>query len=308
MRKETIGQILRFWMGITVLVLAFAIIYFSNALLKVNKNLPSIIDQVTLINKNIDTITKKSIPNILKAIPEITAQIDNVQSKIPLIINETQNIRETTVPQILKEVENINKQIPSILMRIDSINSKVPSITTSISEVIITANQALSRVDSINEQIPEIMATIKITNDSISNYMVQAKVLVEEANEIANSAGRDATKGFLTGIISTPFDITKGIGGFIFGSNSNVNGEDIKVLDAEIKSFLNKNSNEIETLWQNSNTKTSGKITVLKTFTKKGKTIKKMKVTIKQSNNDDKERSDNVYFYRKEDGKWSFWK
>ena len=306
MQKNGVHNILRFGLMVSIFVLAVSIFYFSNTLLKVNKNIPDIVNQVTIINKNIDTITTKSIPDILKAIPEITTQIDNVQSKIPLIIAETQAIRESTVPNIISEAESIEQQIPSILKRIDSINAQVPSITTSISEVTLTANQAMLRVDSINKQIPEILTTIKVTNDSISSYMLDAKILVNEAGEISKNAGKNVGSGILGGILSTPFNVTKSIGSFVFGKKEDIKDEEAKELESQALSFLNKNSDESGTLWSSAKINASGKIKVLKTFTKKGRQIKKILITFKKP--DDNEKSAKVHFFRKEDGTWSFWK
>lgn len=298
---------IKFILALPTLVLAFSIFHFSFVLLKINRNIPSIVNEVTLINKNIDTITTKSIPDILKVIPDIIAQVDSVQSKIPLVIKETQAIRSTTIPNIISRIESMQQQIPSILKRIDTVNAKTPAITASISEVASMANQAMLRVDSINKQIPEILATIKITNDSISSYIREAKVLVAQADDIANTAGRDATKGLLTGIISTPFDITRGIGGFIFGKRDDIKEEEIKELLSQTLLFLNKNNNDTETAWISSKINASGKIKVLKTYTKKGRLVKKLLITFKKEG-DGVEKNAKGHFFKQKDGQWNFWK
>jgi len=242
-------KILKSGLTLAIFVLAINIFYFSNALLKVNKRIPSIVNQATLINENIDAITTKSIPDILKVIPKITNQIDSVQSRIPFLLKETEAIRRTTIPNILNKIERTKQQIPDILKRIDSVNAKVPTIIASVTEASLVTKEALFRIDSINKQIPEILTTIKTTNDSISNYIVYTKELVEDADEISKNAGKNAGRGFLGGFLSIPFNVTMDIGGFIFGKKSNINDDDISELEIQVLSFLNKSSDEKETMW-----------------------------------------------------------
>jgi len=299
-------KILKSGLTLAIFVLAISIFYFSNALLKVNKKIPSIVAQTTLINKNIDAITTKSIPDILKVIPQITNQIDSVQSRIPFLLKETEAIRKTTIPSILNEIESVKQQIPHILKRIDNVNTKVPTIIASVTEANLTTKEALLRVDSINKQIPEILTTIKTTNDSISNYMVYAKELVEDAGEISKNVGKNAGSGFLAGILSTPLSLTKDIGGFIFGKNIDISEAEIKELEKQVVTFLNANTTETEKSWANTATKTKGHIKVLKVYTVKGKQIKKLLVTIKRVN--EKENKAKVHFIKNDNGIWSYWR
>ncbi len=301
--KVNFKNILSFWIGLAIIFLAYSILKFSNSLISLNKNIPEILNQVSLINEKIDTITQKSVPNILQVIPPITNQIDSIQSKIPLILSETNNIRRTTIPNILSEVDSILIQIPFVLTRIDSINKQIPNIVTTINSATETINQSLIRIDSINKQIPEITLTINSTNDSISSYMEQADKLIANADKVANRAGRNASKGFLGGIISTPFDIAKGMGSFVLGKNSKLTKEDIVVTQEQVLLFLNKNTNVKKEKWSSKQIKKSGSIKVIRSYQENGKKIKEIKISF-----DIYKESITAFFFQENDGQWYFWK
>ncbi len=274
MKKINFKNILSFWIGFSIIALSFSIIKFSNTLLKVNNNIPEILNQIEAINQRIDTISTRTIPDIINLTPKILSQIDSVQTKIP-----------------------------PILLRVDSITKQIPNITNTIDNATETTNQTLIRIDSINKKIPEIFNLVNITNDSISNYLNQTKVIITNADNIAKDAGRNATKGVIGGIVSIPIDVVKGAGNFVLGKYSKLTKKEIIEVEKVVVEFLNKNSTKNKLKWNSEKIKKSGTIEILKKYQRQGKFIKKIKLTLNENN-----ESIIVHFYQKKDKSWFFLK
>ncbi|MFS4447329.1 hypothetical protein [Maribacter sp. 2307UL18-2] len=301
--KINFKNLLLFWLGLSLMFLAYSIVKLSNSLVSVNRNIPEIINQVSLVNQRIDTITTKSIPDILHIIPSVTNGIDSIQTKIPFILTETNGLRSTTIPNILQEFGLVRAQIPGVLERMDSINRQVPKVINTIDRTTLAINESLLRVDSINAQIPEIMLAVNTISDSISSYMGQAHIVVANADKVANKAARDASMGFIGGILSSPFDAAIEIGNFVIGEKSTLTDEDALVAEQQVILFLDQNSDDNRQEWTSDQINKSGEIQVLRSSQKKGRKIKKIKISF-----DNSDESIVALFFKDDYGKWHFWK
>ncbi|NOU58476.1 hypothetical protein [Marinifilum caeruleilacunae] len=303
MSVEKIKIVLKVWIGFSILALAYSIFHFSSTLLKVNGNIPAIITETSLINEQIDSITNKRIPQILEVIPEVTIQVDNIQSKIPMLISETEKLQNSTIPKIIAETHFIGNMIPSVLERIDSVHKQLPKILETINSTNITMSQTLLRVDSIRQIIPEVISTVNTTNDSVSSYMKQAEILVANADKTANNIGKNASKGFVGGIVSSPLYAVQGLGNFVFGKKSKLSHTDAIVAEEQVVHFLSRNSADTVYKWSSGKISKSGTINIIKAYRKKGKFRKKVKVTF-----DHYEETIISHFEQGENGQWFFLK
>lgn len=263
--------LLQFWIGFAILALAYSILQISKTINNVNQNVPDIVKQVALVNQNIDSLSQKTIPDILEAVPPITKEVNQLQARIPAILKEIDEIQSKTIPDLLVQSNSISQQIPNILERIDSIDKRIPASLA-------TVEQALQRVDSLQKQLPLILHTVKETNDSISSYMAIAQNMMLHADEIADEMGRNASIGFLGGIVSSPFHAVKGIGNFVFGKNSELNKEDAVEVEKLLTQFLNENSKKKERKWKSEKINKTGTFTIVKTYRKKDQLIKKVQI------------------------------
>ena len=291
---------LLFWMGLSILFLAYSILKFSNTLLKVNTNVPEIINQVEVVNQRLDSISTRTVPNILRIIPPILSRIDGFQTEIPSILSRVDSITKQ-IPNITNTIQEVTAITDQALIRVDSINKEIPGITTTVEEVIKTTDEVVIEADSINSQIPKIINVVNVTNDSISDYIDRTEVIVAKANNLAKDAGKNATRGIIGGITSIPFDVIKGAGQFVLGKNSKLTERDVIEAEKKAMIFLNENSTENEFNWNSEKVQKSGTIKIVRSYHRQGKDIKKVKLLF-----DGYKDTFIIRFYQKDDRSWFF--
>lgn len=290
-------------------LLACSIIYFAYSILSVSQQIPSILAQVSDINKQINR-TVDEIEPLLVLVPDILLTVDNTTKSIPPILNEISEIREL-VPHALKEVEAVRSTLPSILERIDELYNQVESLQKSLPEVLKTVNGITAVVDDTNQQVekiiplvPEVLSEVEKTRNEIPSYLTRVEDIVANSKTISEEAGKGAVTGFFKGIIATPFELIKGTEERIRSGLTNekvLTDEDFDLVAKAVGELLH--SDQVETMpWKNTKSGNKGQVTLVNSYQSKGRECRTLKLSFKGK--DGSEDSVNRDVCLNSEGKW----
>lgn len=194
---------------ITILALAASIAYFSYTLSqltieisKTREAIPQLVEQASTleesiklsqwlsvvddVNKNIPSVVEQ-ISKVNQQIPSILAQIDTLQNNtVPSVLNEVKIVRESVIPPVIEQVRYTNEStVPQILAETKQIRTEtIPAVLTESNEIRILTPVVLTRVEKISA----------------------------DAEGIVSKATAGAVEGTVKGVISTPFNIIGDLG------------------------------------------------------------------------------------------------
>ncbi|BDD06594.1 hypothetical protein [Aureibacter tunicatorum] len=156
-------------------------------------------------------------------------------------------------------------------------------------------------VRKVANQIPDILHTVNQTRDSLPIYLNQVDQIIDKVDLISQKAGKRASQGLVTGILTSPFAISQGLGEVVVGKK-HIESADLTYIKSLIQEYLQQDKTDKVT-WKNSSTETNGTIQLKSTKKKKDYTLKKIKVTF--NNVTKKKKAELLLTYiKKEDGKW----
>ncbi len=290
-------------------LLAASIAYFAYSILSVSQQIPSILDQVSDINHQIDRTAEKVEP-LLVLVPDILQTVENTTNSIPPILDEVGKVRQL-VPVALKEVEAVRLTLPSILERVDKLHAQIDILEKRLPDILKTVNQITVVVNDTNQQIekalplvPEILGEVEKTRNEIPSYLTRVETIVDNTKDISETAGKGAVTGFFKGIISTPFELLKGTENKIRSSLKNedkITEEDFTLVYQATAKLLQSDKKDIA-YWDNSKTGNKGQVKLVNSFKSEGRECRTVQLLFKaHDGNDDSVNRD---FCLNDEGKW----
>ncbi len=300
----------------SLILIAGSICYFSYSLLSVSRQIPDILDQISVVSKQIDRTTHNiepllgTVPNILETLPSILKTIDNTTNSIPPILAESANIR-AIIPSVLGEVESVRTTLPAVLDRVDSLQKQVaqlqkdiPVILKSVNGVTAVVHETNQRVDKIIPLVPKVLGEVQATRAEIPNYLTRVENIVANTKGISEEAGKGAVTGFFKGIVATPFELLKGTENRVRSSLKNerlLTDEDFQLVYEASTKLLQSDGQEPQA-WRNPTTGNEGKLTILKTYQYNGESCRTVQMLFKTRNGS--EDTTNKDVCQSSDGKW----
>ena len=300
----------------SLMLMAGAIAYFSYSLMSVSRQIPAILDQVSLVSKQIDRTTQNiepllaTVPDILNTVPSILKTIDKTTGSIPPILEESGKIR-AVIPGVLGEVEAVRNSLPAILYRVDSLQRQVtllqkdiPVILKSVDGVTGVVHETNQRVDKIIPLVPKILVEVQTTRAEIPDYLTRVENIVANTKGISEEAGKGAVTGFFKGIVATPFELLKGTEDKVRSSLKNerlLTDEDFELVYEASGKLLESDNQKIQS-WRNPKTGNEGSLTVLKSYRYNGEDCKTIQMLFKTKNGS--EDSTNKDICKNSEGQW----
>ena len=300
----------------SLMLIAGSITYFSYSLMSVSKQIPAILDQVSVVSKQIDRTTHNiepllaTVPDVLDTVPDILKTIDKTTDSIPAILDESAKIREV-IPGVLGEVEAVRQTLPAILDRVDRLQQQVTELQKDIPKILKTVNgvsaavhETNQRVDKIIPLVPQVLSEVEATRAEIPNYLTRVEKIVANTKGISEEAGKGAVTGFFKGIVATPFELLKGTENRVRSSLKNerlLTDEDFQLVFEASGKLLRSSDQETQS-WRNPTTGNEGKLTVLKTYRYNGEDCKTIEMLFKTKNGSEDTTTKDVC--KNSEGQW----
>lgn len=279
---------------LSILIGSIALVYFSHALILVAESVSRAYERADKILEEVDELQGDQIPDIIKTIDGITAEISAVRNTIPIITDEIEAYRTSTIPGVERRVDSIIQKIPQILIRVDSISQGIKDINGSV-------KLALHESEQIMEVIPPVMHTINTSVDSIHNYLVMADDLVGRIDNISKNAGRNTGSGLVAGIVTSPVRIANKLKSKVF--DEHIEETDILYVERQILDLLD--SGFTTEYWKNPETGSTGLIELQRAYVKNNEQYKKLKITFNPSRVSENREKVKMVF-SKNGGNWAF--
>lgn len=303
-------------LSFSLMLIAGSICYFSYSLLSVSKQIPAILDQVSVVSKQIDRTTQNiepllaAVPGVLETIPSILQTVDKTTDSIQPILDESGKIR-AVIPSVLGEVEAVRNSLPSILSRVDSLQQQVtqlqkeiPVILKSVDGVTGAVHETNQRVDKIVPLVPMVLDEVKTTRAEIPTYLTRVENIVANSKGISEAAGKGAVTGFFKGIVATPFELLKGTEDRLRSSLKNerlLTDEDFELV-YQASTQLLQDENQKTQSWRNPRTGNEGKLTILNSYRYSGEDCKTIQMWFKTKNGS--EDTTNKDICQNSEGQW----
>lgn len=246
----------RYAIAVSVLCLAASITYFAqqlSSLEKVAETLavyrdvaPELVAEVASISEKIPSVVDE-VAAVRAEIPAVVAEVTAVRAQIPAVLDEVSALRRETIPAVLVEIDALRKTtIPAVLDESQSLRSDtIP--------MVVTESTALRE-----QTIPALLSEVKITREQMPELLAQA-------NEVARSAGRNASEGavsgFFTGLVRAPLNIASGVSESMFKGKS-LTEIDKQMLTEASHKVLAKDYLEAKEVWENTASGRRGEVTI----------------------------------------------
>lgn len=307
-------------LAISIFCLAGAIFYFSFEVARFNRqitqvvsevksarsDLPGILDRIETIRKDLPAVLA-SVNNASDAADRISGEMARIRLLIPGILEESEKIRATTdkasdsVQAASAAVENVRPLIPRILNE----SKQLRATTDNASKAV---NHFSDEMDKVTPMVPDVLAEMKKTRSMIPEYLSRTEKLVRNAQKLSSRKTSGAVKGFVSGVIETPFlvagtvrDSVKSLlgmeneTGWTEADYDKINARTMQLLESE-------DPPGTALTWENPDTKIAGKVTFSTLMKVRGQECKKLKYEIYR--NDKWQRSREITFCRQPDGSW----
>ncbi len=208
-------------------------------LVKTSNQMPVIVSEVGLI--------RQQLPELLSEITAVRKLVPVVVEQIPPILAEAAALRENTIPAVLAESSALRKvTIPSVLLESGALRQEtIPAV--------LSESKAL-RTDSI----PSVVNEVKAAREDMP-------ALLAQANEVARTAGQNASEGavsgFFSGIIKAPINLVTGVGSSVFKGHSLTARDQDLLTNASVR-VLEQNQLNASQSWHNPDSNGRGIITL----------------------------------------------
>ncbi|GLO59996.1 hypothetical protein MACH09_05040 [Vibrio sp. MACH09] len=207
----------------TILILAGSICYFSYTLSKLvieiaktREAIPQLVEQASTLEQSIKVSQWLNVANDLtQQLPSVVTQISQVNKQIPDIVSQIDTLQKTTIPSVLSEVKIVREQVvPPLLEQVELTNK------TTIPQVLAESKQL--RIKTIPEVIKESSEIRALTPSVLS----RVEVISDNTEKIVSKATASAVEGTVKGVIATPFSILGDIGDRVIPNKENDNNEE----------------------------------------------------------------------------------
>ncbi|MCU7806431.1 MAG: hypothetical protein KZQ73_00960 [Candidatus Thiodiazotropha sp. (ex Semelilucina semeliformis)] len=260
-------QVATYILAVSIISLAFAIVFFTLELSQIRGDLPAILQQIESTSEKIEPVVVE-MGEIRNLVPPILNEVAEARQQIPAILKEMAELRKE-VPSVLEEIESIRLLVPELLTQADLVRKEVPSILKSIDDVSRSVTLSAKEVKAIRPLVPVIMSEIEAvrkeieaTRHIIPGTMDRLESIVEKADEAGQKASEGAVSGIFTGIIKAPFKTLSGIGRTASGKTP-LSDEDILKATAAAISLTAQEVGSTKA-WANPSTGHKGTFTLLK--------------------------------------------
>ncbi|MFT5728895.1 MAG: surface antigen [Desulforhopalus sp.] len=281
-----------YFLGLALFSFAGSLGYLTYTISGVAKMLPDLLDDVSLVLQESDSII---------------AEVEKVRISIPPILEETARIR-SQIPSIIEQVEKISKSIPSILEETALIRTQIPPVVSGLNKASEAVNTISIEIKESRPVVTDFTQELSTIRQAIPPILDKAEVVIQQAEGVGKEAGKDAVLGAITGIVRSPFALVKNVGKTITGLtgveaylHNETDNQLIK--EASLKAC---HSQHVGTMfkWNNPDTSNHGMVTLKAINDKSGEECRTLGVESMIKNNQVKENE--VEICRKTGGKWYF--
>ncbi|MFA0086955.1 hypothetical protein ACE1OE_09060 [Vibrio sp. E150_011] len=202
---EKITALSRILFAIALVALAASIYTFTQEARQLRTELPALLAQVDTTAQRITPVVEQ-INQLQAIVPSILAQSAEYQRLIPEVLTRVDDINQQ-LPIIIKEVEQVRGAIPPILAQSQSWNESLPSILKQVDKTNTTVRQTNQQIGKVNQQIPDILGESAALRKEVPVIITQAEELVSQAEQAGRDASKGAVSGVIGGILNSPFQL-----------------------------------------------------------------------------------------------------
>ncbi len=277
--------------GLGLIALAIALTLFTLELKQLRTELPQLLAQVDQTAQRvapvIDEINKiqQLIPPILEQskgyqdlIPQVLSRVDDINDQIPTLLNEIEQVR-TALPPLVHQSEEWRKTVPALLERVDSTNKTVRD-----------SNQQIAQVSA---QVPSILKESENLRTDVPIIISQAENLVLQAEQAGREASKGAVTGVISGIFTSPIQLIDRIGDATaetlgLSESKSFTKEDQQLHKNAITALLKRPKKDKVETWSNSRSGNTGTVTIQSISTENDSTCYSIRSQIEIAKGPDK--------------------
>lgn len=294
----------RYCIGIGLLALAGAIIYFSYVILYTVKTLPENLAYLKGVSADL---------------VEVAAQVQEVNEQVPVVVERIDQV-QVLIPQVLQEVEAVRLAVPPILQEISATRGAIPPLMNQIDrqlpEVLSEVSAVRTEVSAWREEVPGLKVEGKAYRNTVAMAIAESEhlrtdlpvmltrveTIVDDVQDAGQKASEGAVTGVITGVFKAPFSLINHATGRLL-SGFEAETSDLKMLREVVNQAA---SGEIGQSypWHNKKTSRHGEIIVIEDAQRAGRSCRKMQLTAFEKKK--KLSAKDFWLCRNQSGDWEY--
>ena len=158
------------------------------------------------------------------------------------------------------------EQIPSVLSEVAKSREQLPAILDTANNVSNAVVVAAGEMEKTRPLVPQVLDQVEKTRNAMPGIMDRAEDLISQAKTAGREASKGAVTGVLTGIVTAPFDIIGNVGKKVIGAGEEEDNvlpeEDLALATKSVMSLLDSNKLNAYKEWADSKTNHRGRATL----------------------------------------------
>jgi uncharacterized protein YoxC/surface antigen len=271
--------------------LAGALVYFAYEASSISRQIPAILAAVEGTSNEIDPIVKE-VAKITDQVPLILDEVAEVRKLVPPILDEVAETRKT-IPSVLAEVEKTRLAIPPILGEVQQTRKDLPAVLKTVDTASQSVAMTAREMKAYRPLVPEALKQVELTREAINPALDRVDQLITKAESAGKQASKGAVTGLFTGILTLPFSIVGDVGKSVAGmgeASTKFSETDIQLFKQARNDMLKSGHLDESREWTNPDTGTKAKLTLMKIYESQNEECRTLKLETwdasKQKDND----------------------
>ena len=254
-----------YFLGFTIICLAAALVYFTLELAAYRKSIPFFLDKIESTSSKIEPVVKE-ISEVRVYLPDILQEIKQSRALVTPVLSEVTEYRKQ-IPIILEEVRKTRQQLPMVINEVKETQKQLPVILKSVDKASNAITAAANEINATRLLIPKILDEVEKTRKFIPPTLDRVDNMIANANKAGKEASKGAVSGVLTSIVKSPFTILGSLGEDVLGlsasKNNEITDEDVELIKSIANKLLVADKDDMSQSWLNPESGHRGKVTLV---------------------------------------------
>ncbi|GMQ48184.1 hypothetical protein [Vibrio sp. 10N] len=248
-------------LALAIFALAWSIYTFTLEAKQVRVELPSLLTQIDQTAQRITPVVEE-VQKIQAIIPSILEQSAQYQQAIPEVLERVDDINRQ-IPAILTQVQSVTAAIPPILEQSEHWHSSLPNLLKQVEQTNQTIRATNKQIAATNQQVPAILAESEALRVAMPEIIDQAEALVQQAEQAGREASKGAVTGVIGGILSSPFQLVDSLTSQTFGvEDKSFSAKDQQLHKQAVERLMRDPNSKQAIPWNNSGSGNSGTVSI----------------------------------------------
>ncbi|MEH6469935.1 MAG: hypothetical protein V7752_01685 [Halopseudomonas sp.] len=262
-KAQRYSDAVKLTLAISGFSLAAAVAYIGWELNQYRHDIPNMLAQIEQTSERIDPLVSE-VAGVLQQVPSIMEEVARVREQIPPILEEIAQTR-AMIPAILAESGQIRQQVPVIMDEVAATREQIPAVLKSVDHMSGSVRLVASEIEATRPLVPQVLEQVELTRDAIPPMLSRGEQMIAQAQSAGHDASKGAVTGMLSGIVAAPFSLFGSLGRSLGLSSTEqelLSEYDLTLLKANTLTLLEQDELDRSVSWDNPEKQHRGEVTL----------------------------------------------